>query len=181
MLTVYDLNTIDSTLLDIFFKKCQQLNYVNNISLDTIHAKWALTYDGNFWFLVKENEIIGMAGCHRFPEIDAMSFRIQYRGCEIPGKDLWSGLSKSYFNSSTFRELVPYQLKWIEEKGYDKNNVYVSANLDNRNHKIITIMEKTGLYTKYKEGIISTVPQTVWKFNVPLYEELKKKVTSYVV
>lgn len=181
MLKVLTLQTIQSNILDEFFEKCKELNYVNNVSLESIRSNFALSREGNIWFLVKEDKIIGMAGCHRFDEIDPTSFRIQFRGCELPGQDVKQGLSRSHFNSSTFRELIPYQLKWIEEKGYDKHNVYLSANLDNRNHRAMTLIEKQGFLTRYKDDILFGVPQTVWKFNTSHYEQVRKGITSYVV
>ena len=180
MLQVYDLQSIDRGLLDTFFSRCIELNFVNNISLNAIRTEFVSQREGNIWFLVREKEIIGMAGCHRFDEVDPKSFRIQYRGCEIPGRDVKPGLSKSHFNSSTFRELIPYELKWIEEKGYDKDNVYLSANLDNKNHRAMTLIEKQGYLTKHQEGLLFGVQQTIWKFNTQHYEEVRKKVTSYV-
>ena len=181
MLKVYDIKSIDSELLDKFFKACRELDYVNNISLDAIRQQFVFQREGNIWFLVKDNEIIGMSGCHRFDEIDSTSFRIQFRGCELPGKDVKPGLSRSHFNSSTFRELIPYQLKWIEEKGYDKRNVYLSANTDNRNHRAMTLIEKQGFLTKYKDDVLFGVSQTIWKFNTEYYETVRKRITSYVV
>ena len=181
MLQVYDLKSIDVDLLDDFFKNCLELNYVNNISLESIRLHFVLQRDGNIWFLVKDNQIIGMAGCHRFDEIDSTSFRIQFRGCELPGKDVKQGLSRSHFNSSTFRELIPYQLKWIEEKGYDKHNVYLTANHDNKNHRAMCLIEKQGFLKKLKDDVLFGVDQTIWKFNTEYYESVRKRITSYVV
>jgi len=183
MLSVFDFHSLDKTLLNNFFKSCQGMGYVNNTSLGAIKINYVFEREGNIWFLIKGDEIIGMAGCHRFDELylEHTPFRIQYRGCELPGKDVKPGLSRSHFNSSTFRELIPYQLQWIEDQGHDKHNVFLSANLDNKNHRAMMLIEKQGFLTKYKEGIISTAEQTVWKFNTQHYEEVRKKVTSYVV
>ena len=157
------------------------MGYINNTSLLSIRAEFVKQRLGNIWFLTKGEDIIGMAGCHRFDEVDIKSFRIQYRGCEIPGTDVKPGLSRSHFNSSTFRELIPYQLKWIENMGYDKNNVYLSANTDNKNHRAMQLIEKQGFLTKFKEGLLFNVDQTIWKFNTEHYEHVREKVTSYVV
>lgn len=181
MLKVYDLRSINQDSLATFFKTCEELGYKNNVSLLSIRADFVRQRLGNIWFLTKGDAIIGMAGCHRFDEIDPTSFRIQFRGCEIPGTDVKPGLSKSHFNSSTFRELIPYQLEWIAKMGYDKNNVYLSANKDNKNHRAMSLIEKQGFLTKHKDGILFTVDQTIWKFNTQHYESVREKVTSYVV
>jgi hypothetical protein len=183
MLSVYDFKSVDKTQLSRFFARCRTLGYVNNESLESIRTEFVFGHEGNFWFLVKGKEIIGMAGCHRFDELhlDQTAFRIQFRGCELPGSDVKPGLSRSHFNSSTFRELIPYQLKWVEDQGYNKQNVFLTANVDNRNHRAMQLIEQQGFLTKYYSGIISTVEQTVWKFNTEHYEAVRKKVTSYVV
>lgn len=181
MLTVYDLDSINPALLEKFFLECSSLGYVNNISLLTIRSEFVKQREGNIWFLVNDDEIIGMAGCHRFDEVDSKSFRIQFRGCELPGRDIKQGLSRSHFNSSTFRELIPYQLAWIEQRGYDRNNVYLTTNHDNRNHRAMTLIAQQGFLTKYKEDILFGVEQTIWKFNTLHYETVRQKVTSYVV
>ena len=181
MLSVYDLNSIDPVLLNKFFESCLELNYINNTSTVAIRSSYVQQREGNIWFLVKDNEIIGMSGCHRFDEVDPTAFRIQFRGCELPGRDVKQGLSRSHFNSSTFRELIPYQLAWIASKGYDSKNVYLTANHDNKNHRAMTLIERQGFLTKYKEDMLFGVQQTIWKFNTEHYETVRRKVTSYVV
>jgi hypothetical protein len=181
MLTVYDLKNINPVLLEQFFLRCKELGFVNNVSLEAIRIHYVLQREGNIWFTVRDNEIIGMAGCHRFDEIDPTSFRVLFRGCELPGREPMQGLSKSYFKSSGFRELLPYQLAWITDKGYDKNNVYVTANTDNVHHKIMTIQERLGLFTRYQDRELFGVDQTIWKLNTATYEAARQQVTSYVV
>ena len=141
-LHVCDLKNVDKETLERFFWECNRLGYQNNTSLATIRVEFVKQRNGNIWFLMKENEIIGMSGCHRFDEYDQNSYRIQYRGCELPGKDVKRGLARSHFNSSTFRELIPYQLKWIEDHGYDKYNVYLTVNHGHKNHRTMELIEK---------------------------------------
>lgn len=181
MLTVHTLQSINQESLNRFFQQCESLGYKNNTSLIAIRADFVRQRQGNIWFLCKQEEIIGMSGCHRFDEIDPTSFRLQFRGCEIPGTDVKVGLSRSHFNSSTFRELIPYQLEWIHKMGYDKNNVYLSANTNNKNHRAMCLIEKQGFLTKFKEGELFGADQTIWKFNTEHYEKVREKVTSYVV
>lgn len=181
MLTVHTLQSINKESLTRFFQQCTTLGYKNNTSLVSIRADFVKQRQGNIWFLCKGEEIIGMSGCHRFDEVDPKSFRIQFRGCEIPGTDVKTGLSRSHFNSSTFRELIPYQLQWIHNMGFDKNNVYLSANKDNKNHLAMSLIEKQGFLTKFKEGVLFGADQTIWKFNTEHYEKVREKVTSYVV
>ena len=179
-LKVYNLQTVDESALSKFFSECQALGYENNISKSAVRTEFVLQRNGNIWFLARGNEILGMAGCHRFDEQDPTSFRIQYRGCELPGKDVKPGLSRSQFNASTFRELIPYQLKWVEEQGYDKNNTYITVNHGNKNHRTMQLIERQGFLTKINDIELFGKQQTVWKFNTQHYEHVRSKITSYV-
>lgn len=181
VLRVCDLENVDKHSLNTFFSECTKLGYVNNTSLVNIRASFVKERNGNIWFLLKDKEIIGMAGCHRFNEVDSNSFRIQFRGCELPSKDVKPGLSRSHFNSSTFRELIPYQLRWIENNGYDKNNVYLSVNHGHKNYRAMQLIEKQGFLSESRDMTLFGVEQTIWKFNTAHYEVVREKVTSYVV
>jgi hypothetical protein len=180
-LTVCDIDTIDRKALDEFFLECKNLGYENNVSDLAIRTSFVKQRLGNIWFLLSQGEVIGMAGCHRFDEYDSSSFRIQFRGCEIPGKDVKPGLSRSHFNSSTFRELIPYQLRWIEQKGYDKNNVYLTVNHGHKNYRAMSLIERQGFLTKECEMNLFNTEQTIWKFNTEHYELVRGKIKSYVV
>ena len=181
LLRVSDLNNVNKDSLEKFFVECRRLGYENNTSLSAIGIDLVKGRNGNIWFLSKGDEIIGMAGCHKFDEHDPTSFRIQFRGCELPGTDVKPGLSRSHFNSSTFRGLIPYQLKWIEDLGYNKDNVYLTVNRGHKNYRAMSLIEKQGFLSNPKDMVLFGVDQTVWKFNTLHYEEVRKKVTSYVV
>jgi hypothetical protein len=182
VLRVQTLQQIDSAMLQDFFDKCKALGFENNSSREAIREDLLNRRTGNHWFLIKDNYIIGMAGCH---QITKKAFRIQFRGCELPGEDVKPGLSRSHFNSSTFRELIPFQLRWITDKGFDKNNVYLSVNLGNKNHRAMELIEKQGFLTRDHEYdsnlFLYDTPQTLWKFNTVHYEEVRSKIKSYVV
>lgn len=180
-LRVCDLSNIDRISLEKFFAECTRLGFINNISLEAIRVDFVKQRKGNFWFLLKGEEIIGMAGCHRFDEYSPDSFRILFRGCELPGKDVKPGLSRSNFNSSCFRELLPYQLKWIEDQGYDKTQAFISVNHGHKNIRTMEIIERQGCFTEVADIMLFGVQQKIWKLNTDYYESIRKKVTSYVV
>lgn len=181
-LRVRNLDTVDEPMLDRFFKNCADLGYTNNVSKESIRVDYVRERKGNIWFLIKQDEIIGMAGCHLLTK---KAYRIQFRGCELPGTDVKPGLSRSHFNSSTFRELIPFQLKWIEQMGYDKHNIYLTVNNDNRNHRAMSLIEQQGFLTREHEYAsnltLFDTEQTLWKFITSHYEEVREKIKSYVV
>lgn len=161
-----------------FFTECLSRGYLNNISAESIKFRWAIEERlGRFWILRNQGSIVAMAGCHWIPEIHPTAFRIQFRGCEIPGTDIKKTLSKGQFNSSTFRELIPYQLSWIQALGHYE--IFLSVNLDNRNHRAMELLEKQGFLEFYKSGELFNTSQTIWKFNVDYYENVRRKVRTY--
>ena len=182
LLYIQEIDQVDSHLLDKFFLECKRLGYNNNISLDTIRLSFVKEKLGNIWCILKNNNIVGMAGCHL---LTSKSFRILFRGCELPGQDIKQGLSRAHFNSMCFRELIPIQLNWIENCGYDKNDVYLSVNLNNKNHRAMEILETQGFLTKehdYKSNLILfDTPQTLWKFNTLKYETERLKIKTYSI
>ncbi len=177
-MTVEILEDPSASDIQAFFKQCSGRGYCNNVSAESIKFYWAVDERrGRFWILRHRGVIVAMAGCHWIPEIHPTAFRIQFRGCEIPGTDVKKTLSKGQFNSSTFRELIPYQLSWIQEQGeYD---IFLSVNLDNRNHRSMELLEKQGFLEFHKRGELFHTLQTIWKFNVDHYNTVRSKVGTY--
>lgn len=164
--------------MSAFFTECLNRGFINNISAESIKFRWATEErHGRFWCLRHQGAIVAMAGCHWIPEIHPTAFRIQFRGCEIPGTDIKKTLSRGQFNSSTFRELIPYQLSWIQELG--KYEIFLSVNLDNRNHRSMEILEKQGFLSFYDRGDLFNTTQTIWKFNVDHYKNVRSKIRTY--
>ena len=134
---------------------------------------------GNMWGLEKEGRLVAVAGCLEFPEVSSNAFRIQFRGCEIPGSDVKKTLSKSHFNSSTFRELIPYQIEWCNDRGSDE--LYLTTNIDNKNHRAMQLIAKQGFLTLHKETILFNVEQAIWRFNIEKYIDERKKLGIYTI
>jgi hypothetical protein len=122
-----------------------------------------------------------MAGCHRFDEIDPESFRILYRGCNLPGTDPFTGLSSAHFNSACYRELVPYQLRWITSRGFDINRTFVTVNKDNPNHRSMQLLERKKILSYHGEHHVFYTDQTVWRFNPAAYYAARERVSTHVV
>lgn len=180
-LTVTDLYTVNPTALQRFFDRCSELGHENNTSHESIKTEFVQERQGNIWFLQLGREIISMAGCHRFDEIDPGSYRILYRGCNLAGLDPFTGLSSAHFNSACYRELVPCQLAWIQQQGFDINNTFVTVNRDNPNHRSMQLLERKKILTYYGERYVFYTNQSVWQFNPAAYYTARSKVTTYVV
>lgn len=179
MLTVRHLLDPSSMPVADFFSQCRELGYTNNISRNSIKFDWVVNERrGRFWTLALADRIIAMAGCHWFPEVHERAYRIQFRGCELPGMDPKKSLSKGQFNSCTFRELIPYQIRWIQSLG--DYEMFLTTNHDNKNHRTMQLMARQGYLTHFRSGPLFGVEQTIWKFNLEKYLAVRARITSYV-
>ena len=161
-----------------FYDECKLHGFVNNYSYKSMRFDFVKERVGNYWGLVSDR-LVAVAGCHKFPEVSDNAFRIQFRGCELPGTDIKKSLSRSHFNSSTFRELIPYQIQWCERHGSDE--LYLTTNLDNKNHRAMQLIAKQGFLTLYSQQILFEVEQSIWRFNIDKYISERKKIGIYTV
>lgn len=161
-----------------FFDECKSHDFVNNYSRDTMRFDFVKKRFGNFWGLVSDR-LVAVAGCHLFPEVSDNAFRIQFRGCEIPGTDIKKSLSKSHFNSSTFRELIPYQIEWCERMGSDE--LYLTTNIDNKNHRAMQLIAKQGFLSLHSQQELFQVEQAIWRFDIDKYISERKKLGFYTI
>lgn len=176
------LNVIDNLedyALEDFFNECKQLNFVNNTSKDQMKFDRVKQLFGNYWGLELDNRLIATAGCLAFPEVSDNAFRIQFRGCEIPCTDIKKTLSKSHFNSSTFRELIPYQIQWCDKMG--SNELYLTTNLDNKNHRAMQLIAKQGFLTLHSQEMLFGKEQAIWRFHIEKYISERKKLGIYTL
>ena len=162
-----------------FYQSCSQLGYVNNVSPDSMKFDFVHQRFGNYWGLELNNNLVAVAGCLEFPEVSSDAFRIQFRGCELPGTDVKKTLSKSHFNSSTFRELIPYQIQWANKFGCD--NLYLTTNIDNKNHRAMQLIAKQGFLNLYSEQMLFGVEQAIWKLDNEKYIRERKKLGVYTI
>lgn len=165
--------------LDPFFDSCKRLGYVNNISKKSMRMDLVKERFGNYWGLCKDKQLVAVAGCLEFPEVDVNAYRIQFRGCELPHSDVKKTLSRSHFNSSTFRELIPYQIDWCNKLG--SNDLYLTTNLDNKNHKAMQLIAKQGFLTLIDTTILYGVEQAIWRLDNEKYLDERKKLGRYTI
>lgn len=173
------ISNLDHYPMESFYKSCAALGYRNNTSKEQMKFDFVKNRFGNFWGLELNNKLVAVAGCLEFPEVSADAFRIQFRGCELPGTDIKKSLSKSHFNSSTFRELIPYQIQWANKFGCD--NLYLTTNIDNKNHRAMQLIAKQGFLTLHSEEMLFGVEQAIWKLDNEKYIRERKKLGVYTI
>lgn len=173
------IDNLEEYPLDSFFEECLQNGFVNNVSRDTMKFDTVKIRFGNYWGLELNKRLIATAGCLEFPEVSENAFRIQFRGCELPQTDVKKTLSKSHFNSSTFRELIPYQIQWARNMGSEE--LYLTTNLDNKNHRAMQLIAKQGYLTLYSEEMLFDKEQAIWRLDVDKYITERKKLGKYTI
>jgi hypothetical protein len=178
---VQNLDTVNKGSLEKFFKECKQLGYENNVSYEAIKSDFVRDRKGDIWFLLRDDEIFSMAGCHKFDELYSDSFRILFRGCNLTHLDPWQGMSRMHFNSACYRELIPYQLRHIEQQGYDINETYITVNKGHRNHISMEMLANKGILYDSQQVHVFYTDQTVWKFNPDKYYQAREKIRTYAV
>jgi hypothetical protein len=162
-----------------FMKDCDELGYVNNSSEKAMDFHRFTNDIGQFWGLENNGRMVAMAGCHIFDDYDPEGFRLQYRGCEIPGTDVKKGLAKGHWNSMTWRELIPYELELGYKFGIDK--FYITTNKDNTNDRTMGNMAKQGYLELVEIKNLNGKEQSIWRFNDEKYLEVRNKLPIYTV
>lgn len=122
-----------------------------------------------------DDEMIGVAGCHRINDND---FRVCFRGAQLPGKDIYTGMSKLHFNSIPWRLLLPYQIDWCSGKGAER--LFVTTNADRTDARLahtnraMHILAKRGIVMHHKTEVYFDVLQNFWLLNIEAYNESRE-------
>jgi hypothetical protein len=161
-----------------FCQKAKELGYQNNSSLEAMKFDWC--HELGKWFCaIEDDNIVAVAGCHPLPEVSPNAWRILFRGCELPNKKSYKGLSKYNWFSVTWREFIPYFIEWCPSK-----ELYITTNIDNehsngkvaRNHKLMGLLAKQNILNKHRDMVLYYTDQTVWKLNISEYNRRRKEL-----
>lgn len=159
-------------MLENFCAKCKDLGYENNSSLKNMKLDWCRS-NGEFFCAIKENQIIAVAGCHRFQQMQQWKnpWRILFRGCELPYSDTFKGLGKGNWNSITQREFIPIFIDYCQS-----DNLFLTTNSElnnnskmDRNHRCMIHLSKQKILDHVVDATIYNVQQSVWKLNILEY------------
>lgn len=170
--------------LQDFCKECKKLGYTNNSNFEAMKLEWCKQW-GEFWCAIKDEKIVAVAGCHPLPEISPSSWRILFRGCELPQNDTFKGLGKGDWNSITQREFIPIMIDWCPS-----DELYITTNIDHehsngkasRNHRLMGLLARQGILDKHSDMMLYYTKQTVWKLNIEEYTRRRSLLKgNYVV
>jgi hypothetical protein len=186
MIKILEINDSHLPMLEVFCDKCKDLGYMNNSSFKSMKLDWCREV-GKFFCAIKDDEIIAVAGCHPFEELSTYfdnPWRILFRGCELPGKDVFKGLSKRNWNSITQREFIPIFIRECPTR-----NLFLTTNIDHehsngkaaRNHRLMQLLSKQGILDHFKDMIIYNTHQSVWTLNIDRYEQYRSEIKNVYV
>lgn len=165
------LEKCDYDKLQIFLDRCNDLNYENNKSFNSIKLdKMKMPY-GQFFIGLINDKIITLAGVHH---MDNNRYRCMFRGATLPGYTTGlTGLRASY----QVIYLLNMQIDLIMEYNKDAE-FYVTTNLDQDKGKS-SRMNKFWLPRARKAGIFELIDenfeynytkQCLWRLNVEKYK-----------
>ena len=166
---------VDIPLVIEFCNDCKKYGFLNNISLS--HIKW----DTSQFFIgidVSLNKIITLAGYHQLLDIDNHSWRVLFRGAQLPGYST-NIVSKNPLKTIIHvGHLLHYQLLEILDIDNDAK-CYISTNIESNknaptsyrlNSLICPLMEKQKILTLEQANIeLYYTRQNLWRVNVDEY------------
>jgi hypothetical protein len=164
--------------LEIFCKEAEELGYNNNSSLEAMKYYNIKIFEGEYFCAIKDDKIVAVAGCHRFPAVNENAWRVMFRGAQLPGHHSY-GISKYHMDAITWRDILPAQIEFC-----DTDELYITTNVEhdasgkmNKIHRLFQNLCKVGLVECYKEtAIIEYTEQSVWKLNIDEYNTRRAKV-----
>ena len=161
----------DISSLKKFCDKCNQLNWVNNSSLDRLNLDLVNKNKGAYFGIYENNEIVSIAGIYKFNELYPDGWRIFYRSATLPGKAKNKGLHRG--TGLRGRLYIDMFLTWSSG-----GTLYFTTNVKNEKWDNITRYHKHMLkesslpdsYVTYCETkILWNTEQAIWKIDNEKY------------
>lgn len=173
--TVWDLRSPD---LNNFYKKCAELGFKNNSSVEDLQINDKL--DTKFWTVKKNSDVVSFSGCHYWLDENKEKtlMRCLIRSVTLPEYvKLVPGLSKTHMNSIPFSIILPYQivegLKNKVEHFYitTSNNGHDNSGKMLRTHKILQYLASKKIVHFVSNEIIYSTSQTKWEIDLENYHK----------
>jgi hypothetical protein len=176
----------DVSLVEEFCKECKTLSFLNNQDLKSIKWDWIQSI-GKYYIGIDTtcNKIFTMAGYHPLHEMDQNSWRILFRGAQLPGYAL-KVFSKNQLRTSVhFAHILYYQILDILNQNPNAK-IYMSTNvIDNKdapksarlNRSTTPILEAQGLITlEVKDIELYYTRQNLWRINIDEYMRQRSEI-----
>lgn len=166
----------DISNLETFCLTCKSLGLENNKDSAAIKLdKMTMPYGQYFIGYDTDNDCIwNLAGVHILPEVGNNTWRVLFRGAQLPGYALGTG--KDFLRISChWRYFLPLQIEYIQA-GYPDAKFVVTTNVLNSNAGKSDRLDKTVMPLLLDRGIVSlhqenielfNTKQNVWLIDVP--------------
>jgi len=156
-----------------FVEECKFLGWSNNNSLYVM--KWK---HHTFWGTYIDNNLAAVSGLQKLPEISDTTYRILFRGAQLPKyNNYFKNISRYHFNSIGFYEHVTPQIEHAPP-GSDfvitTNVTHDASGRMNRTHRVMQLLAKQGMVTLLKNDILYNTLQSIWTLNVDCYMEKRR-------
>jgi hypothetical protein len=169
------LDTYDQTDLNKFCLTCKSLGLENNKDTSAIKLdKMTMPYGQYFIGYDTNNECIwNLAGIHQLSEIGNNTWRVLFRGAQLPGYAL--GVSKDFIKVSYhWRYFLPLQIRFIQA-GFPDATFVVTTNVKNSGAGKSDRLDKVVMPQLEEQGIVELIDkdlelfytkQNVWRINL---------------
>ena len=176
----------DLPLIEEFCETCKTLGFLNNKDLISIKWDW-IQEVGKYYIGIdrKNNKVFTMAGYHPLTQIDNNSWRILFRGAQLPGYAIGAFSKNQLRTSIHFSHILYYQILDILEIN-PTAQIYMSTNVNTNldapksarlNRSTTPILEKQGLITlEIKDIELYHTTQNLWRINVEEYFSQRSKI-----
>lgn len=155
-----------------FVRKCEQLGYNNNSSLQNMKWDWCL--ESGAWFATYiDDKIISLSGIHPFED----GYRALFRGAQLYSRDV--GLNRYHMQSYCFSEQLPLQLEYAGE-----SPVYITTNIDHDAsgrmsgvNRIFYHLAKHDIVDFVRTDEVFYTKQNIWKLNNENYNAIRQQTS----
>ncbi len=176
---------IELTKLNEFIVGCNKAGYTNNSSLAKLKLNEAKDPQLRYWVIEYNNNIMALSGCQHLPEVSEKTYRLLFRGAQLPSMTKWwLTMSRYHFNSLVFYYHIPLQVAWARKQGGEDfvitthtgspSDLAASGRMRNM-YKVFCLLEKQKLVEHVVTMELYGIPQAVWRLNLDMYTTLKEK------
>jgi hypothetical protein len=169
----------DYSILDEFNRGCSEAGFTNNTSLETLKLTEGhdLPTDPQYWGLVVDGRLASISGCHGY-DGSGRILRCLFRSATLPQYgNIIPGMSKTHMTSAPFSLLLPHQIEWGIENGYQEFYITTShgshdaSGKMNRTHRALELLAKQGIVDYVGQEEYYWTPQTIWALNLNRYNQ----------
>lgn len=176
MLTYREFTESDRPQLEEFCRRCEIAGHRNNASFAALKLEELRPPFGQYWLVLDGGEVVGISGCHHFPQVGEHTYRILYRSCVLESHRIEgvTGLFRNItVNEPLFRDVVPLQIAWARQHGAREFVITTNAVHDEewkgkmlQMNRVLALLEKQKTVSLLHAGMeVYHCRQNVWRLD----------------